>query len=456
MSAAHKKQRHIQATAASSRRSQPLRIPLAGGSLLLVEPSHDVPLVHLTIGLRSGAAYDPTGCEGALRAALRMIRRGGAGMTAVEIEAALDRLGAELWVDVGTSHASLHGQVIARNLEPFMVLLANLLGTLTWDKHEYGRLLRETEAELLEERDSDRALAHKAFRRAIFGNHAYARSASGTLASLPKLKLTVAKEAFARHVCSSEMVFAFSGDIDAEEAKRAATKILAGVPRGHRLPEIVGPPTMRKGRHMVLVDKPERTQTQIALGTLGTAPRDPDYVALNVANAVFGGTFTSRLMNEVRSKRGWSYGASSRLAVDRQRHAFSVWTAPAAADCAPCLELEIGLYENFVQHGVTRDEAAFIKKYLVRSYAFEIDTASKRVHQALDVEILGLPHDFYTRYVQRVTRTTAREANLATARRLSTEDLVIVVVGTAQQIGERLRAVVPRLASFRIVPYDGD
>jgi zinc protease len=202
------------------------------------------------------------------------------------------------------------------------------------------------------------------------------------------------------------------------------------------------------------VDKPERTQTQIIIGGLGTAPHDDDHVALGVANAVLGGSFTSRLMREVRSKRGWSYGASARLSVDRQRQAFSMVTFPAATDAAPCIELELTLLEEFVTKGVLPRELSFIKRFLTRSHAFDIDTASKRLHQAIDVEVLGLPADYYSGYVAQVEAVTLEQANLAVKKRLSTEDLQVIVVGTASQILDGVRAAIPRLAEHAVEPFD--
>jgi len=213
---------------------------------------------------------------------------------------------------------------------------------------------------------------------------------------------------------------------------------------------------MVSGRRLVFVDKPERTQTQVLIGSLGTQPHDEDHHALSVANAIFGGTFTSRLMREVRSKRGWSYGASARLGVDRHRQAFTMWTFPAATDAAACLALELDLLSTFVAKGITTRELSFIKRYLARSYAFEIDTAAKRMHQALDVELLDLPADYYSGYIAHVEGVTLETANGAVSRRLGAKDLLITVVGTASEILEPVRAAIPELASHEVVPFDRD
>ncbi|MBX3225613.1 MAG: insulinase family protein, partial [Labilithrix sp.] len=100
------------------------RFELDGGAVGFVESSSAVPLVSIVVSVRSGAIADPDGKDGVCRFAARMLRRGADGMTAQQIEATIDRLGAELALDVGPSTVSLHGQVIRRNVEPFVALIA--------------------------------------------------------------------------------------------------------------------------------------------------------------------------------------------------------------------------------------------------------------------------------------------------------------------------------------------
>jgi zinc protease len=247
-----------------------------------------------------------------------------------------------------------------------------------------------------------------------------------------------------------------AGDVAPDRAPQLARKLIAGLLPGPAATDQIAEPGMQPGRRLLVVDKPERTQTQILVGTLGTSAHDADHVELVVANAVFGGTFTSRLVREVRSKRGWSYGASSRVSVDRHRQAWVMWTFPAAEDAAPCLKLTLDLLAMWLERGVLSSEVAFIKRYLVRSHAFEVDTATKRLHQALDVELLALPEDYYTAWVDRVRGVTPEGASAATKRRIRAEDLLIVVVGTASQVLEPLRDAVPQLAEARVVPFDAE
>jgi len=377
-------------------------------------------------------------------------------MTAEQIDFRIDVLGAEMAVDTSASTVAIHAQVISRNLDAFIELLARLLATPTFPDDELARLKRETVAEIIEARDNDRAVAQKAFQRALFAGHPYGRNAGGTTRSVESLSRDDVLAFFKRYVVQGNVVIGLAGDVTPEQAPQVAGKLVAAIAPGAATADEVPEPTMAPGRHLLVVDKPDRTQTQILVGTLGTSPRDSDHVPLVVANAVFGGTFTSRLMREVRSKRGWSYGASARTVIDRRRQAWIMWTFPAAEDAPGCLKLTVELMEAWVKGGVTAREVSFIQRYLVRSHAFDIDTAPKRLHQALDVELLGLPADYYTGWTDHVRAVTVASANEAVKNRIHTDNLLAVVVGTASQIRGPLEGTVANLVDTQVVPFDAE
>lgn len=433
-----------------------IRFDLDGGGVGFVESSTAVPLVSIVISVRSGAIADPEGKDGVCRLAARMLRRGAGDLTSQQIEASIDRLGAELSLDVGPSTVSFHGQVIRRNVDKFVDLLVLLLSKPTFDPEEVARLKRETAAEIVESRDSDRALANLAFRRALFPGHPYARSAAGRLPTIEGITRDDAVAAYRKHFVRKDLVLGFAGALSADEARAIGARIAAAVGEGPSLPMKPPEPPTPSGRKLVFVDKPERTQTQTLIGSLGTWPHDEDHFPLVTATAVLGGTFTSRMMREIRSKRGWSYGTSARLSIERRRHAFTMAAAPAAGDCAPCTELMLQLLEEFVEKGISKKELGFIKNYLVRSYAFEVDTAPKRLGQAIETELLELPPDYHTRYVDHIKDVTLERAVAAPKARLSSKDLVVIVVGTASETLEAVKAKIPDLASTDIVPFDAD
>jgi zinc protease len=383
-----------------------------------------------------------------------MLRRGAEGWSSEAIEQRIDLLGGELGVDVSHSATTVHFEMIRRSLDPFVDLVSTLLSRPLFDAQELARLQREAEAELIESRDSDASLCGRAFRRTLFAGHLYGRRVAGTIPSLRSITRADVAGFYGAHYTRENAIVAISGDVDADEGQAIAERLLAGLPAGASVPDPVPPPETPAGRRLVFVDKPERTQTQMIVGGLGTHPLDADHVALLVANTAFGGTFTSRLMNEVRSKRGWSYGAYSRVGFDRQRDTFTMWTAPAASDAPACLALKLELLHALREGGITADELAFIKKYLVRSHAFEVDTARKRVHQRLEAALFDLPEGYHERQLERVEAVTLDEANAAIRNRLSEDDLVVSVVGTYAEIGDAIAKAIPRLAQVDVLPFD--
>lgn len=433
--------------------SQPTESPGAPPSLH-IEPSFALPIVHLSVAFRRGAADDPIGKDGLSRIVARMLRRGARGMSSAEIEERIDALGASLSAEVSPTVVSFHADVISRSLDDFIDLLAKLFSEPSFDEVELGRLLRESEGELVEARDSDRALVTRYFRRKLFEGHPYGRRLGGQIPSLRGIDRGDVVSAYERIFTRDQAVIAFSGDITEARANELAKRLLEGLPERGSEADPIPEPSIRRGRRLVFVDKPERTQTQILIGTLGSHPKDADHIPLQVATTVFGGTFTSRLMREVRSKRGWSYGAYARLPYEQRRDAFSMWTFPAATDAAACIALKLELLHTWREKGISPRELSFVKKFMVRSHAFEIDTADKRVHLRLETDLLGLPPDYHARYLEHVKAVELEAANQAVRERISEEDLLITVVGTHSAIGDAVARAIPNLDEVIVVPFD--
>jgi zinc protease len=427
-----------------------------GKPTVLVETSHALPLVSVSIALRTGAILDPEGMSGATRLLTRWMRRTAGGREAHVIDAEIDALGAAFGADVSASTLVFQGTVISRSLDGLMRIASDVLLRPGFAEAELERIRRETLAELTEALDDDRGLVRRWFRHRMFGPHPYARSVTGTASSLGRITAHDLKALYARILRPENLIFAFSGAIERARAEALADQIKSQLPAGAAPKDETPEPSVIRGRRLTLVDKPDRTQTQILIGCLGTHPTDEDHLALHVANTVFGGTFTARLTQEVRAKRGWSYGAYSSLPIDRRRQAFSMWTFPKAGDAAACIELQLDMLHKLRSQGITKKELGWAKKFLVRSHAFALDTASKRVGLELDRELYGLPTGYYETYVERIKAVSWDAANAAVAGRLSDEDLLITVVGTAAQIGGAVRGVVTNLTSSEVVPFDAE
>jgi zinc protease len=423
---------------------------------VLVETSHELPLVSVSVALRTGAILDPPGSEGATRLLARLMRRSAGGRSADENDRLIEGMGGSLGADVTQSTVVFQGTVIARSLDRFVEMLVDSIARPSLPDEELERLKRETEAELTEALDDDRGLARRWFRRRLFEGHPYSRSAGGTLAGVRSVTGDMLRALYKKAVVAENLVLAFAGSISEERAAKIAETLTRAVGSGTAPVDATSEPSVPPGRRLVFVDKPERTQTQILIGGLGSHPSDPDHMALVVANTAFGGTFTARLMKEVRVKRGWSYGAYSSLPYDRRRQAFSMWTFPKASDAPACIALELEMLQAFREKGVTSSEFSWARRYLVRSHAFSLDTAAKRVGLALDAELYGLPPGYHARYLENLKAATLERANEAARERLSDENLLLSVVGTEATTLSDVKNAIPNLGAAEVVRYDAE
>lgn len=343
--------------------------------------------------------------------------------------------------------------VLRRNLEPLLSLLARMIWRPALRVRDYDKLARQAKASLLARLDDDQTLGALRFRRALFGEHPYARTLAGTESSIGRITVERVRAFYRKHIENGDFVVGIAGDITEREARSLVAAHFPTVGRRRRTEAKLPPTRARRGRHVVIVDKPERTQTQLFIGTLGVRTRDPKLFPLIVSNTAFGGTFSGPLMQEVRGVRGWSYGAYSRLLHSKQRDAWYMWTAPAAEYSADCARLQVELLERWVERGIKRAELTFAQRYLINSHCFDRDTPSKRLEAKLDVELLGIPRRYvedHDRLIDGVTRTAANEATRA---RISTRDLTIVVVATAAEVAPSFEAL-PGLDSLQIVQFD--
>ncbi len=440
-------------SASASPRRERLRRRLPDGTVVLLEQDTSLPLVSVSIAWRLGCALDPPGREGATAMLARVMRAGPRGLAASELEEHMARLGAHFGGSVSHSTMRFGGTVLARNLEPFFSLLARLIARPALRRDDIERVRREMLADLVALRDADRSLGARALQRALFGRHRYGRPAGGTLRSLRTMRREDLLERHDALTRRASLVVGFAGDVNAEQAERLLHEhLLPRVQPGRSPAERYGDPRPIEGRRLLFVDKPERTQAQLFVATLGSRVDDPDFHALLVANTAFGGTFTSRLMQAIRVERGWSYGAYSSLFRDRRRDQWRMWTAAATEDAAACLALQIELLERWVERGIDADEHRFARRFLVRSRGFDLDTAPKRLEERLSDELFGHPEGSWQRFGEQVEAASLEACNEAVRRRIDPHRLAIVVVGTAQHLFDAV-ARLPGLSDCRTLPH---
>lgn len=403
--------------------------------VVIVEASPDTPLVWFDVAIRGGAAADPLGVEGLHRHAALLARRGAGSRDRAALDEALDSLGAAIDIAVSRDAVTLSGLSLSRHLDAVVDLCADILAEPRLSEEEHARLLRETPQVLDEIRDDDSALATRWFDWKCAPGHPYGRTSLGTARSLAQIDRAAATELWKREVVADNLVIGVAGDVDDTAAHKLVQRLTERIPAGTRQPapvdDTLGETTMQRGRRLILVDKPERTQAQLRIGHLALRYGHPDTAAFAIAEAVFGGMFSSRLMQEIRVKRGWSYGAGCALRRSRLPHWFEIWTAAAIDVAGSAVALTLDLLADYAAHGPTDDEVDFARSYLVGAMPFHVATARQRMQLAVRDAVFELPAGYTARLPEALGQLTADDVRAACRRHLRPDDAVTVAVTTA-------------------------
>jgi zinc protease len=390
---------------------------------------------------RSGPASDPQDKEGMSRHCFELVRRGAGGRSRAELDGAFDALGAQLEPVPSYDSVSIRATCLARNLEPVLELLGEVVCRPHLDEDEHLRLKREELAVLDEVRDDDGSLAARFFDRLALAGGAYGRSPLGSEASLGAIERVDTQAWVERALVTRDVLVGFAGDVEPERATRLAEQAFGDLPDRDPPPRPAPAAAARGSRRTFLIDKPERAQSQILIGHAAPRVADGDFLALHVACTAFGGTFTSRLMREVRVKRGWSYGASFRAARARGGHSLRLRVFPAFEQTPDTLALVLGLCDQVVDEGLTEDEVRHAQSYLEGSWAFEIDTAGERLDRRLETEVQELAPDHVATFVERLRALDPAAVNGALRRHFRPSEAVIVVTTTASELLPRLEGL---------------
>ena len=409
----------------------------ASGASVALVASPSIPMLDVQIDFDGGGRRDPAGRAG-LASATASLLSGGvkahAGLPARD-ENALS----EAWLDIGAqfgaSASSDRFSVQLRTLtEPELLrravaLAAQQLAAPAWPEAVWRRDRERAIAALREADTRPATLASRTFARAVYGDHPY--GAQTTEASLNAIGVGDVQAFYRRHASACRAQVSLVGAIDRATAERIAGELLAAVaPNG--CPTLAEVPEVKPLAQARVERLPfaGAAQAQVFIGQPGMARSDPDYFPLFVGNHILGGGgFVSRLVSEVREKRGLSYSVYSYFAPGRHAGAFQIGftTRPDQADDA--VKVAQDVLQRFVAEGPTEAELQAAQQSLVNGFALRIDSNRKLLDNVANIGWNGLPNDYLDTWTEQVRRVTVADIRRAFARVLQPERMVTVVVG---------------------------
>jgi len=395
---------------------------------------------HVTVQIvtRTGSLEDPDGKEGLAWLGTQLLLRGTARHPGASFAEEVETLGSLLEAHTTKESLTLSGDALLEHVDAFCALLAEALLAPSFTDAEIARWKGLALAEMARVRDSDEDLVRDAFTRYAFRGHTLGRPTLGreiTQKAIVRADLVAWHE---RTFTAGNLLIGFAGNITPERAKELLDKHFGALRSGAPKTRAWKAPKLESRRRLLVLDKADRTQAQIAFGHVTLPVGHPDYLALLVGNTVFGGTLTSRLGHEIREVRGWSYGAYSTLLSGRRAASLLVQYFPDIEVAGRALDLGVTLFDLMARDGVTPAEAKQAKDYLGAAHAFRIETAARRLDFTMSMAVAGLDDELAERWVDKVRAVSLAKVNDALKRHFVASALVGVVVGPAASLGKAL------------------
>jgi predicted Zn-dependent peptidase len=419
-----------------------VRFTLRGGLQVILARRGGVPVVNAQLLTLGGSAALAPGEAGLASLTASLLDEGTGARGALEIAAQLEQLGATFYCSAGLDAIEVELNVLSPRLPAALELLADVLLDPTFPEHELERIRGERLARLAQEADDPRALATHALARVLFGaEHPWGSPLLGTPATLARLSRADVVRYYDEHVhpgCSTLIVV---GDADPAHLEALLEGTLGGWPaRPHVRRSLPDPPAVT-GPCIYLVDRPGAGQSELRVGKVAVARSTQDYAALTVMNTVLGGAFTSRLNQNLREEKGYTYGAGSGFSMRRAPGPFVAQAAvhtPVTHDALAEMLREI---RRVGEELVAADELERAKRYVALRLPQRFETGADVTARLSEIALYDLPDDYFARYVGRILSVTAEDVRTAAARHLSPERLVAVVAGDRETIEAPLRSL---------------
>jgi len=416
---------------------------LSNGVPVWLVEAHEVPLVRVTLLLKSGASDDPDGKFGLASLALAMLDEGAGGRSALEVADEIEFLGADLSASSSFDASTVRLGVPVARLGPALALMADVALRPTFPEAELERLRKERLTDLLQARDDAASVAPMAFARLLFGpSHRYGTGVVGTTATIKSFTTADLKAFHSTAFQPGNATLLVVGDVTADGAvpqleKQFGSWRAGTAPVRHAT---VSTPPQPAQRQITIVDMPDAEQSQIRIGWVGVPRSTPDYFMIEVLNTILGGSFTSRLNQNLREQHGYSYGAGSRFDM---RLSAGPFFANAGVQTDKTAEALREFFNELTAIGkpFAADELTKAKNYIALGFPSNFETIGDFSAQLEQLLVYSLPDSYYADYVKNLQAVTADAVLKASATYIEPQKFLVVVVGDRKVIESGIRAL---------------
>jgi zinc protease len=419
---------------------QPERVVLDNGMVVMLLEDHELPLVEATALIRGGSRLDPADKAGLAKLGATVMRTGGTlSRPGDAMDDYLESRAASIELRATEDHLQASLSSLKADFPDVLRAFADTLRHPALDARKLDVARNQAVAEVARQNDDPGRSMFREFRKVLYGlDSPYGRSE--TFASLGRIRREDLVAWHGETFHPDRVILGVVGDFQRDDALRQIREAFGDWPKGPawKAPEV--PYRKQPSPGVWFGRKDEITQSFIAMGHLGGLRSDPDYYALEVLNQLFSGSFASRLVDNVRTRKGLAYSVNGSIDSDYDHPGMAyLFVSTKVQTTGASIDALLEEARNLTAQPVTDDEVARAKQALLSSFVFSYDSRRQVLRRQLTLEYFGYPLDWLSRYRAAIDGVTTAQVRAA-ARHLRPDDFSIVVVGPAQGTDKPLAA----------------
>lgn len=421
------------------------KVKLKNGMTLLLMEQREIPLISFNIIVKTGSTADPAGREGVASLVAELLRKGTKTRSADQISAELDFIGGQLGVAAALDYTSGRAEFLKKDLSKGLDLLADAMLNPTFPQDEVTKLLKQRLDGVRAAKDQAQGVISSYFNAYLFGSHPYSRPTGGDEKSLAAITREEVVKFYEAGYTPSNTILAVVGDFNTAEMERILTEKFGGWAAKNapsiNLPELAA----AQGKRLLLIDKPDSTQTFYQIGNLGVARANPDRVYIQVVNTLFGGRFTSMLNDALRVSSGLTYGARSSFQENRGRGSFVISTYTRNETTEKAIDMTLEILKRLHEQGISEADLKSAKAYIKGQFPPQIETTDQLAAQIAQLEFYGLDEREINSLYARIDAMTIDDARRVIKQYFPLDNLVFVLIGKASEIEDVAKKYAPKM-----------
>jgi zinc protease len=399
-----------------------------GGIKAWLVESNTIPLIAMNFSFEGGSTSDAPGKEGTANFITGMMDEGAGDMTGAQFQATRDELAVKIGFDVGKDDFEGTLQTLSKNKEQAFQLLKTAITSPHFEKEAMERVRQQFLASARDNEQDPERIASTAWMKLAFGNQPYARETNGTSASIPNITPADLRAMHKLLFTRKSLKVAVVGDIDVVTLGKALDDIFGGLPSTEP-PKPVEKQILSKGPVVAVIDR-DIPQSVIVFGQEGLLRKDPDFIpAFIMSHILGGGGFASQLTNEVREKRGLTYGVDYSLAPLDHAGLYIGSVSTRNEKAGEAMDVVKNVLQRMATQGPRQVELDDAKTFLTGSYALRFDSNGKIASQLLGIEQQGLGIDYINTRNAKINAITLEQLKAQAKRLIDSDKLIVTVVG---------------------------